>query len=101
MVVVDELSTDAILGLDFMEKYHCSVSIATQELLIGEDCRIPLEAGKQGREATQTGIMPVTSSVTTHIPPLSEVELDCEAPYAIAGTWVVKDMPTTTNLITA
>ena len=43
VIVVDQLSSDAIVGLDFLKDLYCTINIASHELFVSrEELKLPL-----------------------------------------------------------
>ena len=102
LVVIEQLSTDAILGLDFLEKYRCTIDISARQLVIDERFSLPLEAEVKTKEDTQSDKPVLVACVSTvHVPPLLEMELEGEVQEPVNGAWMVEGIPIKTNIITA
>ena len=49
VIVVDQLSSDAILGLDFLKDHQCTINIASRELFVnGGELKLPLVSDASG-----------------------------------------------------
>ena len=94
VIVVDQLSADVILGLDFLEDHQCTIDIASRVLSVGGSrLRLPLVTGD--RSAPEHNSEPVTVSLTktVQVPPMSEMEIRGEVKQLVSGTWVVERVP--------
>ena len=71
MIVVDQLSADVILGLDFLEDHQCTIDMSSRVLSVdGGQLRLPLVTG-QDQGAPEDHSEPVTVSLvkTVQVPP--------------------------------
>ena len=102
VIVVDQLSADVILGLDFLEDHRCTIDIASRVLLVGGSrLRLPLVTGD--RSAPEDNLEPVTVSIvkTVQVPPMSEMEIRGEVKQLVSGTWVVERVPLKASVVVA
>ena len=91
VIVVDNLSEDAILGLDFLEYHRCSIDIPQRRLALFSDSTpvfIPTVA-PPNRSITLCAVL----NDTVHIPPYSELETLAYANdfAGESGIWLVED----------
>ena len=88
VLVVSPLTTQAILGLDFLQEHRATIDLGVKELLIGRDrvTRVPLH--KPPQPAGKLGIHLVDA---VHIPPYSEVFVMASATAVVGeGTYLVE-----------
>ena len=94
VVVVSALTTEAILGLDFLHKYRAKVDLGEKQLFLGDrGCTIPLlETNRQNTNAEHR--VRVRALETIKLPPSSEMEVMAylEEPPG-EGTWLVEGTP--------
>ena len=85
-IIVSPLTTEAIIGLDFLRQYNARIDIAKQELQLGEQT-LPL---KQPTRQTDNEVK-VRAETTTRIPPRSEMEImACLEAETGPGTWLLE-----------
>ena len=73
VVVVNDLTEDAILGLDFLQLYNCVIDIQSQKLLFpNQNISIPLLSNNEIRDSKELNAVMIQ---TTTIPPNSEMEI--------------------------
>ena len=102
IIVVDQLSADVILGLDFLEDHQCTIDLAPHVLSVGGSrLRLPLVTGD--RSASEDNSEPVTVSLvkTVQVPPMSEMEIGGEVKQLVSGTWVVERVPLKASVVVA
>ena len=100
VIVVDQLSADVILHLDFLEDHRCTIGIASRVLCVGgSQLRLPLVTGRD-RSAPEDHSELVTVSLvkTVQVPPMSEMEIRGEVKQLVSGTWVVERVPLKTSV---
>ena len=90
VLVVDNLTTEGILGLDFLKEYRCLVDLGENKLKISQNsiC-IPLEHNTEGAILNQIN---VTIAQTVCIPARSELEVLAETNRDIdnGATWLLE-----------
>ena len=92
VIVVDQLSADAILGLDFLKDHQCTINITSRELFVsGGQLKLPLVSDAR-RCFPEFPLEPVPVSCvgTVQVPPFSEMEIDVKTPVLVGGTWMVE-----------
>ena len=92
VVVVDDLSAEAILGRDFLERNQCTLDLAKRKIHFGEiEAQVDLAPVPQ--EAVKEQVCArVMLGETRVIPPLSELEVmaDVEDGNITKGTWILE-----------
>jgi hypothetical protein len=102
MVLIEQLSISAILGLDFLEEHKCIIDIATHSITIDEQVSLPLSVGPRPQEGTEIHqAVSIACVGTIHIPPHSEIMLEGKAQQPVSGTWLVEALSTKSNVIAA
>ena len=102
LVLMEQLTTSAILGLGFLEEHKCTIDITMHSITINIDKHVslPLSAGPCPQEETQTHqAAPITCVKAIHIPPCSGIMLEEKAQQPVRGTWLVEALPTKSNTI--
>lgn len=92
MLVAEALTTDLILGRDFLKQHKCTVELGEENLLhlTQEGVTLPLGSSEKGQ-----GIASVAVAVDEAfcVPPLSEMEIMGRVPQigtSSTPTWLVK-----------
>jgi len=96
LIVVNALTSEGILGLNFLEANSCVLDLARGELLSG-GTRIALSA-RQLQENSM-GHVEVVLPETLTIAATSEMEVMGKMPENCEGIWMVEDKPTKKHLI--
>jgi len=91
-IVADQITADAILGIDFLEANKCVLNLAKGELSIGEK-RVSLSSHSN---IETVGCAKVTLTATVTVPAGSEMEIMGHVHSAIQGTWLVEGDETNT-----
>ncbi len=94
IVVVDGLTAEAILGLDFLESYHCTLDIGGKTLHFANlELRVPLRGSESNTRSNTATCARVTIAETRQVPPYSELEVMASvsgearsATYILEGT---------------
>ena len=86
VIVVDSLTTEAILGMDFLEANDCTIDIGKKQLLFPKlKLSIPLKDGAVAH-------IGVTLTTSLHIPAMSEIEVTAKINgVSNTGTWLLKE----------
>ena len=103
VIVVDQLSADAILGLDFLKDHQCTINIASRELFVnGGELKLPLVSDAR-RCFPEFPLEPVPVSCvgTVQVPPFSEMELDVKTPVLVGGTWMLERIAIKPSVVVA
>ena len=89
VIVVDSLTTEAILGMDFLEANDCSIDIGKKQLLFPKlKLSIPLKDGASSGVAH----IGVTLNTSLHIPAMSEIEVMAKINgVSNTGTWLLEE----------
>ena len=97
VAVVDSLSVEAILGLDFLQENSCTVDIGNKKLyLADQQMAVSLQAAT---DFTSLGQISVYATETTRIPAFSEMELVGRAQIPLnEGEWLVERTQTDQRL---
>ena len=91
-VIVDGLSEEAILGLDFLSSHQCSLDIGKKTLFISDSrSTVPLQTHPQSRPDSNP-VACVVMSETRQIPPYSELEVMASVPERPVGTCIVEGL---------
>ena len=89
IVVVSSLTTEAILGLDFLKEQEASIDLASKRLhLKGKGCDLPLRDPTPPR--ARTG-QPIRAARTIEIPPRSVMEVEASIEVPVEGMWLVQE----------
>ena len=90
-LVVSPLTTEGILGLDFLKKHQATIDVRNRQLRLGScDCNLSLVEARTPH-TTQTR---VCATATISIPPNSEVEvMACLSQPVQDGTWLLEEVP--------
>ena len=81
MVIVDDITVDAILGLDFLEANQCSLDVGERLLHFGS-CKCPIPVTDKCDKHT---VVNVVMAETRTIPPYSELEVLAVIPNTSLG----------------
>ena len=89
VIVVDSLTTEAILGMDFLEANDCTIDIGKKQLLFPKlKLSIPLKDGASSGVAH----IGVTLDTSLHIPAMSEIEVMAKINgVSNTGTWLLEE----------
>ena len=70
--VAEDLTTEAILGLDFLKSHHCTIDMGSRSVMFTDGNRLPLSSNPTGASTS-----PLTVSLvdTLHISAASELEV--------------------------
>ena len=95
VIIVDQLSADVILGLDFLEDHRCTIYSASRVLSFdGSQLRLPLVTGRdRGAPEDHSELVTVSLMKTVQLPPMSKMEIGGEVKQLVSGTWVVERFP--------
>jgi len=90
VIIVDALTSEGILGLNFLEANNCVLDLGRGELCSGQT-RIPLSA----KELQMNSIRHVEVLIpeTLTIAAMSEIEIMGRVPQNCEGAWMVEDKP--------
>ena len=89
IVVVSSLTTEAILGLDFLKEREASIDLASKRLrLKGKGCDLPLRDPTPPR--ARTG-QPIRAARTIESPPRSVMEVEASIEVPVEGMWLVQE----------
>ena len=91
VIVGDSLTTEAILGLDFLQEHRCTVDIGSKQLRVsGHKLVIPLH---QSAASPCIGRVGVEMADSVQLPAYSELEVMARAVTPIEGnTWLIEGM---------
>ena len=87
LVIAESLTSQGILGLDFLEANHCILSLATGELLM-HGKSIPLQP--QNTREPKIMQIEVAMNKTCTVEANSEMELMGKMPLTCEGTWMIE-----------
>ena len=89
VVVVSTLTTEAILGLDFLHKYRANIDLGEKKLSLGDRrCILPLVEANQPKQNANPCVRALE---TIQIPPCSEMEvMACLEEPLGDGTWLME-----------
>eukprot|EP00731_Ephydatia_muelleri_P006029 Em0003g277a len=98
-VIVESLTSEGILGLDFLEKYECIIDAANGVLTLG-DSGLHIQLQKATRSKSTEPALPVHVCLddTIVIPPRSEVLTFATTSADVRGTWLVDEQATKNNV---
>ncbi|KAL5475516.1 hypothetical protein EMCRGX_G025342 [Ephydatia muelleri] len=98
-VIVESLTSEGILGLDFLEKYECIIDAANGVLTLG-DSGLHIQLQKATRSKSTEPALPVHVCLddTIVIPPRSEVLTFATTFADVRGTWLVDEQTTKNNV---
>eukprot|EP00731_Ephydatia_muelleri_P007275 Em0003g1523a len=98
-VIVESLTSEGILGLDFLEKYECIIDAANGVLTLG-DSGLHIQLQKATRSKSTEPALPVHVCLddTIIIPPRSEVLTFATTSADVRGTWLVDEQTTKNNV---
>lgn len=89
IVVVSPLTSEAILGLDFLREHEASIDLASRRLhLKGNGCNILLNDPTAAREHALEH--PVCVARTVEVPPHSMLDVLGNMEDMVVGTWLLK-----------
>ena len=90
-LVVSPLTTEGILGLDFLKKHQATIDVRNGQLLLGvSNCTLSLEEAG----TTLTTQPTVCAAATICIPPNSEVEVMAHLSQPVeSGAWLLEEAP--------
>ena len=86
-MVVSPLTSEAILGLDFLRKYKATISLGDEELFLAKGkLRVPLRSSTRKEKSTH----PIRAVEEFHIPPRSEMIIMAQMSEPVnEGSWMV------------
>ena len=97
-LVADSLTTEAILGRDFLRDNHCVIDVG-RNLIKFEAAGITLKLTCSSGDSQIAHVSVVVDSVL-QVPGCSEVEIMAKVPSAAeGGSWIVESNPTNTNAV--
>ena len=100
VVVVEDLSAEAILGRDFLEKHDCTLDLAKRTLRFGDRTeKLPLAPPEP--EMTEQMCARVTPGETRQIPALSELEVMADITTPHGCTWMLEGKTKRSSVIVA
>ena len=91
-IIADRLTTDAILGLDFLEANKCILDLAKGKMIVADQSVSLLPKSHGNKMASST----VTIPNTCVIPPHSEMEIIAHIQSDEEGTWLVEGLTSPT-----
>ena len=96
---MESLTSEGILGLDFLEKYECIIDAANGVLTLG-DSGLHIQLQKATRSKSTEPALPVHVCLddTIVIPPRSEVLTFATTSADVRGTWLVDEQTTKNNV---
>ena len=91
-VVVNPLTSQAILGLDFLVEQRATIDLPNRTLRLGErGCNIPLEYPSSSSGLATT--LPVCSTATVDVPPRSSMIITGSVAGTHEGLWLLEEAP--------
>ena len=87
-IVADALTSQGILGIDFLESNHCILDLAAGKLSAGGRS-IPLDPNHVGKQVS--ACTEITAEETFTIAPVSGMEIMGNVDMDCTGTWLVED----------
>ena len=87
--VVDDISAEAILGMDVLAIEYCCIDVGRRILSIRSQ-ELQLELCNKTELEHDVSQMPVTCVTITDVPAHSELEMIVETPQRAAGTWLLE-----------
>ena len=87
-IIANQITTDAILGLDFLESHNCILNMAEGMLSINGHA-VVLKPHKSPA-VTAAGCVKVTVTKTITIPASSEMEIAAHVNSTVKGVWLVE-----------
>ena len=90
VVVASPLTSEAILGLDFLVEHQASIDLTTKTLHLRErGCNIQLRDHAILHETTTD--LPVRAAMTVEVPPRSTLQITGDIVEAVEGTWLLEE----------
>ena len=90
IVVVSPLTSEAILGLDFLMEQQASIDLTSKTLHLRErGCNIPLQDPTKPLETTD--MFPVHAAMTVEVPPRSTLQVAGSIPNTVGGAWLLEE----------
>ena len=91
VTVVDDITADIILGIDFLKAEKCIVDLGHKTLeLPARKTLLKLQTEGQHDKGMCGVTLPVSCASTTDVPAYSEVEVQLELPEGVEGDWLVE-----------
>ena len=93
MVVVSPLTSEAILGIDFLQRQQATIDLGRKRIQLKESgCDIPLDAHTPMQLCTNTHQVHV--SATVEVPPRCIMEVSAYFDAEVEGVWMVEEVVT-------
>ena len=90
VVIVGPLTSEAILGVDFLQKEHASIDLSDIRLHLKErGCDIPLRAPASLMERGDSHL--VRSAATVDVPPHSSLQIVCNIEAPVEAVWLLEE----------
>ena len=90
VLVVSPLTSEAILGLDFLMEYQASIDLPSRTLHLKErGCNIPLQDPTMLHKATSE--LTVRAVRTVEVPPCSTLQVTGDIGKGVEGAWLVEE----------
>ena len=88
IVVVSPLTSEAILGLDFLQEQQALIDLAERRLRLKGGCALPLRDPMPPSECTR---VPVRAVTTIEMPPRSVMEVTASLDAPVEGVWLLQE----------
>ena len=88
VVVVSPLTSEAILGLDFLRRHDAVIKAKEKQLTLGgNECVLPLS---EANSLSSSSYLPIRAVETIEVPPYSEMEVMATVEQPAAGVWLLE-----------
>ena len=88
VVVVSPLTSEAILGLDFLRRHDAVIKVKEKQLTLGgNDCVLPLS---EANSLSSSSYLPIRAVETIEVPPYSEMDVMATVEQPAAGVWLLE-----------
>ena len=100
MVVVSPLTSEAILGVDFLQDQQAVIDLGRKSLCLKESgCDLLLDGPPPASSCTRS--QQVRTVATVEVPPRCVMEVSAYLESAAEGVWIVEEMPGDSQLAVA
>ena len=89
VTIVDDMTAEAILGMDFLAAEDCAIDVGRRTLSIRSQ-QLQLELHSEKGQERGMSQMPVMCVTTAEVPAHSELEVVVETPQCAEGTWLLE-----------
>ena len=94
VTIVDDITADIILGIDFLKAENCIVDLGQKTLeLPSRKTVLKLQTDRRHDKGTVGEVLHVSCASTTDVPAYSEIDIQLEISEGVEGSWIVEGLP--------